>query len=429
MILLNLNITFIRNWWSERSVEMNRKLIFPLALLFILVLAAPASAAIQLNVNGRTYDAANNLNTQEGIASAPLVVLSRTLGCTVTQEGNSITVQENQNCLKMTVGSTTAWLNNQEQQMPQAPQLINGQIYVPLSFVYRSLGATVTWDEAQQTISVSYPETRDGMTAEELLAKAAQKMVDAQRYKMALDMALSMAVTTAETGNVAQNVKMQLDTKSWVQANPMLMYMKLDSTVTAPEGTTSGLQNVPTEMFFNNSGMYMNIPPYGWVKMDMSDVNMQELMKQSNILDPTAILQQMKDLGMSISLANDQERNGQKYWVINAAMGGDVLNSDYFKQISNSLAIPQTGDIPPIFGGLNYDLGYSIFINQNTLCTDLMDLQAKLTMNIGNADTTNPAHIALNIGLNCSYSLSDFGVVFVVPDVSKAVDYNTVIKQ
>lgn len=407
---------------------MNRKHILPLILLFILVMAAPASAAVQLNVNGRNYNAANNVNIQQGIASAPLVVLSQILGCTAIVEGSNITIQENQDCLKMTLGSTAALFNGQEKQMPLAPQFIDGQVYVPLGFVCSSFGASVAWNEALQTISISYTETREGMTAQDILAKASQKMTDANRYKMSMDMDMIMDMTIQETGKDPVKIKMQMDSKTdcWVQANPILMYVKQNATVTAPE-LTMGSQNVQMEMVLNDSGMYMTMPQFGWVKMNLPGVNMQELMKQSGTQDAAAVLQQMKDLGMSVSLANDQERNGQKYWVINVAMG-DFFKSDYFKQISKTLPTPQAGDMQKILDGMDMDLGYSVLINKQTFCTDFMDLQGKIKMDMG-PDTTIPAHIAMDIDLKCSYTMSDFGVPFQVPDVSKAVDFGTIINK
>jgi uncharacterized cupredoxin-like copper-binding protein len=339
-------------------------------------------------------------------------------------------MQENQDCLKMTVGSTTAYFNGQEKQMPRAPQYIEGQVYVPVSFVCGSFGASVAWNDAQQTISISYTETRDGMTVEELMAKASQKMVDANRYKMTLDMDMVMDMTAQPTGGNPENVKMQMDSKidCWVQTNPTLIYMKQNATVNVPGSPLGGLQNVQTEMVLNDSGMYMTMPQLGWVKMNLPGVNMQELMKQSMTQDAASVLQQMKDMGMSISFANDQEKNGQKYWVIDAAMGGDIFKSDYFKQFSKTLAIPQTGDMQKLFDGMDLNLSYSMWINQKTLYTDFMDLQGNIKMNMDIPDTTQPGHIAMDANIKGSYTMSYFGLAFQVPDVSKAVDFSTVVK-
>ncbi len=407
---------------------MKKKLIFPLVLVMVLVLAAPASAAVQLDVNGKNYTAAS-LDIQAGVTSVPLTVLSHILGCTVTQDGNNIIVQENQNRLQMTVDNKTAWLNEQEVQMSRAPQNINGQIYVPLAFICKSLGADVAWDDAQQLISVAYAETRDGLAAADLLAKSSQQMVEANRYKMAMDMDMNINATVqAEGQSESFNVQGKNASDCWVQLDPVIMYMKQDTTINMPQPTDPGTQNIQIEMLMNAEGMYMNIPPNGWVKMDLPGVNLQDLMNQTQAQNVDAMLQQMKDLGMSVSLANDQEKNGQKYWVIDVVAGNDVFKSDYFKQVLGSIPTAQSADIEKLFDNMDLDLTYSTYVNQETYYTDFMDLQGKIKMNMDVPDETNPGQVAIDMAIKCFYTMSDFGVPFAVPDVSKAVDYSTVME-
>ncbi|MDD4802516.1 MAG: copper amine oxidase N-terminal domain-containing protein [Syntrophomonas sp.] len=414
---------------------MNRKFTLPLALLFILVMAAPVYADVQLDVNGRTYDSASKLNIQDGITSAPVDVLAHTLGCTVTLEGDTITMQENQNTLKMTLGSNTALFNGQEKQMLRPPQSIEGQVYVPARFVYECFGASVAWQDVQKLISVAYAETRDGMTAEELLTQASQKMVEVNRYKMSADSSTDMDMTTQENGKNPENMKMQTDSLSdcWIQSNPVLMYMKQNTTIKAitPESTEAqeNPKDILMEMVFNDSGMYMTMPEFGWVKMDLPGMNIQELMKQSMSQDAAATMKQMKDLGMSISFANDREKNGQKYWVIDTVMGGDIFKSDYIKQFTKTITIPEAADLQKIFAGMDADISYSTWINQKTLCTDFMEIQEKIKMDMDNPDAEEPGNIKMEMNMKGTYTMSDYGLTFQVPDVSKAVDYEKFIDQ
>ncbi|MDD3365554.1 MAG: stalk domain-containing protein [Syntrophomonas sp.] len=412
---------------------MKKRFIISLALLLTLVMVTPVFAAIQLDVNGRTYDAAGELNIQEGITSAPIDVLANTLGCTVSIDGDIITMQENENSLRMTIDSTTAIFNGQEKQSPRAPQRINDQIYVPIRFVYECFGASVAWKDTQEQVSVSYAETRNGMTAEELLTQASKKMLEANRYKMTMDSNSDIDTTSQENGKNPENMKMQMDSHSdcWLQTDPMLMYMKQNSNVKLLEGAGAekSPQDIQMEMLFNGSEMYMTMPEFGWVKMNLPGINMQELMKQSNSQDPATAMKQMKDMGMSVSFANDQERNGQKYWVIDAAMGGDILKSDYFKQLTKTLAVPETDDMQKLFEGMDLDLSYSTWINQKTFYTDFMDLQSKIKMDMDSPDKEKPGHVKMDMDMNGTYTISDFGRTFQVPDVSKAVDFETVVNQ
>jgi len=411
---------------------MKRKFTLPLVFLFILVMVAPACAAVQLDVNGRAYDAADKLNIQEGITLVPADVLTHTLGCTVVSEGYLITVQENQNILKMTVGSSTALLNGEELQMPGIPQRIDGQVYVPMRFVYENLGASVVWNDAQNTISVAYAESRDGMTAEELLSKVSDKMIEANRYKMAVDLKMDMDMTSQETGQQPEKMKMKMDSHidAWMQTKPILMYMKQNAVIKTPENTLpqAGSQNLQTEVLVNDNGMYMSMPVMGWMKMSLPGINLQELMEESMTQDAASTMKRMKDMGMSVSFANDRERNGQQYWVIEAAMGDDVFKSDYVQKFLKTSGIPQSPDMQKVFDGMGADISYTTWINRVSYQTDYMDLASKINMNMDSPDTENPGHINMDMDITGIYTISDYGLAFDVPDVSQAQDFDKVLE-
>jgi hypothetical protein len=90
--------------------------------------------------------------------------------------------------------------------------------------------------------------------------------------------------------------------------DPMVMYMKQTAVVEAPDAAAPVGQTVVSEMVLNQDGMFMTMPEIGWVKMDMAGLDIKELMKQSMTQDPASALQQMKDMGMSVSFGQDQEK-------------------------------------------------------------------------------------------------------------------------
>jgi len=397
-------------------------------------MASPAAAALQLDVNGRSYDSSGQTSIQGNVTMAPLDVLADTLGCTITQEGTNISLQENQDILKIKIGSLTAELNGQDKAMPAAPLLKDGKVYVPIRFVYESFGANVNWQDVNKSISVSYAETRNGLNAEELLTKASQKMNEANRYKMTADADIDMVVSASSLGSSqkTENTKMNMATHivAWIQTNPILMYMKQDAKVKPMEGSVQqDIQNVQTEIVFNESGVYMTMPEVGWVKMELPGLDIQELMKQSNSQDPVVAMKQMKELGMSVSFANDQERNGQKYWVINAAMGGDVYKSDYFKQMAKASGMEQVPDMQKMLESMDADIKYSTWINQNTLYTDYMNMDSRMKINMDVPAAAQTGPINMDMKMKADYALSDYGLAFSVPDVSKAVDFESVMNK
>lgn len=410
---------------------MKKSIMWSLALLvMLLAMASPAAAAVQLDVNGRSYDSSGQTYIRDSVTMAPLDVLADTLGCTVTQDGTKITLQENQDVLQMIIGSLKATLNSQEKSMPAAPLLKDGKAYVPVRFVYESFGASVNWQDARHCIAVSYPETRNGMSADELLTKSSLKMSEANRYKMNADVKTAMIMSGQGNIQKPEAMKMDMDThiEAWLQNSPLLLYMKQDAKVKPTDGTAQqSAQNVQTEMVFNGSGIYMTMPDVGWVKMKMPGFNLEELMKQANSQDPAAAMKQMKELGMSVSFANDQERNGQKYWVINAALGGDIFKSDYFKQIAKSSGMEQLPDMQKMLNNMAADIKYSAWINQNTLYMDYMNMDSRIKMklDIPSGEKTGPVN--MDMAMQANYIISDYGLAFSVPDVSKAVDFESVV--
>lgn len=413
---------------------MKRKFSIILSLVLVMAMATPVFAAVNLDVNGRAYQPSSELYLENGYTLAPLDVIINTLGCHAAIDGDQITLQENNQTLAMTVGNTAAVLNGDSKLMPMAPRVISGQTYVPLRFVFEALGASISWNGQTNTASITYNETRQGMTADELMAKASAKMIEAGRYKMLVDMQSAIDMTASETGQEAQNIKMDMDgnIEAWVQMDPVVMYMKQKTTIDAPAAPTPGPQAVEVEMLMNQDGIFMTMPEIGWVKMNMEGLNIQDLMKQSMTQDPATAMQQMKDLGMSVSFAEDQEKNGKKYWVINAVMGGDIFKSDYFKQLSQQMpALAPEMDLQKLFDNMDLDFVYDMWIDQNTFYTDFMNLNGKMKfkMDIPAVQESTGGSMDMAMDLKANYSISEYGKAFTTPEVKDARDFEQVLAE
>lgn len=414
---------------------MKRKLAIVMAFMLILVMAAPAFAAVNLDINGKAYPLSSEPSLNNGITAMPLEEVSTALECSAAiVQGDIIRLQKNETTLQMTVGSTTAVLNEAEKTMPMAPSRVGDQVYIPLRFVAESLGATVAWNDQTQTVGITYQETRDGMTADELLARSTQAMTEAGRYKMAVDLKAKVNARMAGEGQEPESMQMDMDghIDAWTQMDPLLMYMKQKASVSAPGAPTPGPQVVETEMVLNTDGMFMTMPGVGWVKMDLEGINFEDLMKQSMAQDPTTAMKQMKDLGMSLSFANDQEKDGKKYWVINVAMGGDLFKSDYFKQISQQIpGLGADADLQKMLQNMELDFNYSAWINQETLYMDIMDLDGTMSfkMDIPVAEGSPAGQMDMNMDMKAVYNLSDYGKTFDVPQITDARDFEEVIAE
>mgnify|MGYP001177783480 CR=1 FL=1 len=414
---------------------MRHKISIFLSIVMVLLMAAPALAAVNLDVNGRAYEPANETYLENGITTVTLDVIANTVGCDVTYEGNNIKIVENDNVLQMTLGSTTALLNGAEKTMPKAPEVINGKTYIPLRFVFESLGAKVDWQGQSNTVAVTYNETRDGLTAEEMMAKSTAVMNEVGRYKMVVNMQNIIDATVKETGKDPENMKMNMDAdiEAWIQMDPIVMYLKQKATMDAPEAPNPAPQAIETEMLMNQDGIFMTMPEIGWVKMDLQGLDFEELMKQSMTQDPATAMQQIKDMGMSLSFANDQEKNGKQYWVLNCTMGGDIFKSDYFKQISQQIPTLEPGmaDIQKMLEEMDLDFTYSVWIDKETFYNDYMNLAGtmKFNMDIPATEVSPGGSMDMAMDMKASYTMSDYGLEFSTPDVTNARDFEEVMAE
>ncbi len=378
---------------------MQRKATILLTLIMVLIMAVPTLAA-DLDLNGKPYQPAQELYLEGGISRVTPADIVNILGCNVSVDGDSITIVENDNVIQMTMGSTAAIVNGEGQTMPRAPEIIADQTYLPLRFVLESVGAIVGWEGQTSTVTIEYNETREGMTAEEIMAKSSTIMNQTGRYKM-----------TADTQN-----------------EPLLMYLKQKTVMNAPESPTPEPQTVTMEMVFNEDGMFMNMPETGWLKMDLEDLNMEELMKQSMSQDPTAVMEQIKEMGMSLTFANDQQKEGKDYWILNATMGGDLFKNDYFNNIMQQMPALENDedmDMQKLLEGMELDFVYTVWVDQATFYNDYMELVGKMkySMDIPATEQSPASNMELIMAMQGNCTMSDYGLEFTVPEVKDARDY------
>lgn len=260
------------------------------------------------------------------------------------------------------------------------------------------------------------------------MAKSSAIMTEAGRYKMAADMQIDMDMTAKTAGEEDQTMKINMDSnvEAWFQIEPMLMYLKQTSVVKAPASPAPEPQTVKMEMLFNGDGVFMNMPEIGWLKMNLEGLDLEALMKQSMTQDPTAAMKQIKEMGLALTFANDRQKDGKDYWVLNAVMGGDLFKSDYFKNIMQQMpALDKDVDMQKILEGMDLDFVYSVWIDKATFYNDYMDLAGKIKLNMDiPATAQSPAAVVdMAMAMQGTYTMSDYGLKFTVPEVKDARDY------
>ena len=103
------------------------------------------SAEYVVNNELVTGDAAPYVNS-DSRTMVPFRVLGETFGATVDwdQENQTVTYTYGDTTLTMTIGSTTYTVNGEDKTMDTAPVLSGDRTYVPVRFVAEALGYEVT---------------------------------------------------------------------------------------------------------------------------------------------------------------------------------------------------------------------------------------------------------------------------------------------
>lgn len=99
----------------------------------------------------------------EKLAQAPTRISGRImvpligLGFRVDKKGNSIiaTSYRNDKIVKLTLGSTKAYVNSVPVKIDVAPIIMKGQVMIPVRFISESMGYKVDWDNSAQRADIT----------------------------------------------------------------------------------------------------------------------------------------------------------------------------------------------------------------------------------------------------------------------------------
>jgi len=405
-------------------------------LLFLL--ATPALADVNLNINGKSYQPLIQPRIEEGTTMVPAYVVGRVLGAEITTDGQNLDIEKNGRKLTLTLDNKAASLNGETVNLPVAPSRVNNEIIVPLRAVMDAFGAKIDWQGQSSTVLVDYQEQRQGMSVEEMLAKSSEALAAYNTYKTKVDMNQQIEVANPEKAGKKEKVDMKMNMEMAVQNKPVLVYGKTAMNMAAPGEAGNGLEALESEMLLNDEGMYITMPEQGWVKMTIPGMDIKALMEQAGSQDPMTSLKLLQDAGAIMSFGSDQQKNGQSYWIINVTMGTDSI-SRLTQDILKKVPLPQD-EVPEldqaiaqVFKNMNADMVYSVWVNQKNFLTDYMQLDSDVSLNMQiPAEPDQPDKLVtmdMNMKQSAFYEIYDLGVPFTVPDVSKAVDMNEVLQK
>ncbi len=131
-------------------------LIVVAAMVLVAPQVAPAQQAIRVYVDGRLVNFDVPPTSIQGRVLVPLRGVFEQLGATVDYDARSqhIMAMRGAQTVELTIGSRQARVNDAPRLLDVSAFTINGRTMVPLRFIGESLGASVQWIDASQTILI-----------------------------------------------------------------------------------------------------------------------------------------------------------------------------------------------------------------------------------------------------------------------------------
>ncbi|MDP4096068.1 stalk domain-containing protein [Paenibacillus sp. P96] len=129
--------------------------------------SAAAADNIKVVINGVTQSYTQQPVLNHNATLVPFRAIFESLGAQVSYDeaNHKITATKGPDTLEFQMNSTTAYKNGQSIALSIPAKTINGSTYVPLRFVGESLGAKVNWDGAASTVKIETEQTTQTASA------------------------------------------------------------------------------------------------------------------------------------------------------------------------------------------------------------------------------------------------------------------------
>lgn len=136
-------------------------LVILLSFSFTFTHSASAQNTITVLLNGKTLSFDENPRIENGTTLVPMRKIFESLGATIAYDAKTKTVHASKEGTAVTlpIGSQYPLVNGIKKEIDVPGKIVNGRTLVPLRFVSESLGASVNWNQATQTITINSATT------------------------------------------------------------------------------------------------------------------------------------------------------------------------------------------------------------------------------------------------------------------------------
>lgn len=414
-----------------------------LALVISLVCCLPALADEGMNLKINEQDIfIPSAYIDNGTTMIPLDIFSKIAGTSEQWiDDNKVAITGNNKTITLTIGSTEAVSGDETLTITQAPVRKDTDVFIPLRFLASEFGFTVNWDQENQKALLDRVQTRDGMTAMELLIKSNQASQDVNTF--AMDGTMQISLKAVADGESVLDPAMNMTTylEGSLQNEPLEAYIKQKVAISGQE-PIEGMEDMVVETYMTEDKMYMKAPGQGWMAMDLpfpSDFIKEQQELQSN---PIKAAEQMQEMGLVFSFGDDVNIDGKDYYVINAVIDQEKFQDIYQQTLTEVLGAMEPESVEDaavveqmnkIFDGADINYFYTVYIDKTNLISSIFDFDCKLNLNINPKEFATdeeavvediPEKVAINMLMKGTFNIKDLDQPFVAPDVSEATEFN-----
>ncbi len=198
---------------------------------------------IEVTINGKKQSYSQAPFIRNGRIFVPMRGIFEELGATVSWKASTrtITATNHNTTLQMTVGSKRMVLNGKEVTIDSAPEIRNGQTFVPVRVVSDALGASITWDQVNRHVTITGKVEPKPETPKEPEPVKAKVIINGKEQEFTQDPIIINGVTMVPMRGVFTSLGA---TVVWNQAaqtvtarkNDTVIELKVDSTIAKLNG-------------------------------------------------------------------------------------------------------------------------------------------------------------------------------------------------
>ncbi|WP_213974506.1 hypothetical protein [Tepidanaerobacter acetatoxydans] len=357
---------------------------------------------------------------------------------------------------------------------------VGNEPIVPIRKLFESQGGSVSWDNDNNQVIVSWREKAGDFTADELVIKYSESLKEANTYKMKGSYQVEYALEgIQDLIEIPDMPKMEATIEGIFQYEPMAMYMKqimnmpmdeLEELGLSPEELeAAGLgEEMVTEIVWQDNAIYQKNPMSDqWIVQDLAKVEGMPDINELMQITPQQSMEMMNKAGVINVFGEDVEKDGKKYYTIK-----NYIDADSFKKLTeetlnnfditafiesigaqSDMDAQEAEDFNEMFekvfeiilNNINTEYYIDTLIDKETLLPDYMNFDLNMQIDfkqlieaiaaMEEVDETEELSkilempISLELKMKGDYQLYDYGADLELPDLSNTISQEEYIQQ